>query len=50
MRRIVGNDPLPYGLAENLKTIQALEETAFKQGLIPRRMAISELFVDPQDR
>jgi len=50
MRQLVGNDPLPYGLAENLKTIQALEETAFKQGLIPRRMAIGELFVDPQAR
>jgi 4,5-dihydroxyphthalate decarboxylase len=47
LRKIVGHDPLPYGLAENLKTIQALEATAFKQGLTPRRMAIEELFVDP---
>ncbi|MFT4069111.1 PhnD/SsuA/transferrin family substrate-binding protein [Paraburkholderia sp.] len=50
MREIVGHDPLPYGLAENIKTIRALEETAFKQGLIPRRMAIDELFVDPRAR
>lgn len=48
LRKIVGHDPLPYGLQENLKTIQTLEATAFKQGLTPRRMAIDELFVDPQ--
>lgn len=47
LRSIVGNDPLPYGLKENLKTIEALEATAFKQGLTPRRMAINELFADP---
>lgn len=48
LRKIVGHDPLPYGLKENLRTIEALEATAFKQGLTPRRMAISELFVDPR--
>ncbi|SDR29631.1 4,5-dihydroxyphthalate decarboxylase [Paraburkholderia fungorum] len=47
LRKIVGHDPLPYGLRENLKTIQTLEATAFKQGLTPRRMDIDELFVDP---
>ena len=50
LRKIVGHDPLPYGLAENLKTIQALEATAFRQGLTPRRMSIDELFVDPLAR
>lgn len=44
---IVGPDPLPYGIEENLATIKALEETAFRQGLTPRRMRIDELFVDP---
>jgi 4,5-dihydroxyphthalate decarboxylase len=48
LRKIVGHDPLPYGLKENLKTIETLEATAFKQGLTPRRMSIGELFVDPQ--
>jgi 4,5-dihydroxyphthalate decarboxylase len=48
LREIVGHDPLPYGLQENLKTIEALEATAFKQGLTPRRMSVYELFVDPQ--
>lgn len=47
LRKIVGHDPLPYGLQENLKTIETLEATAFKQGLTPRRMSVSELFVDP---
>ena len=48
LRKIVGHDPLPYGIEENRKTIEALEATAFKQGLTPRRMSMSELFVDPR--
>jgi len=43
-REFVG-DPLPYGIEANLETIKALEDTAFKQGLTPRRMSIEELFV-----
>ena len=48
LRKIVGHDPLPYGLAANLKTIEALSNTAFKQQLTPRHMPVSELFVDPE--
>ena len=48
LREIVGHDPLPYGIEENRKTIEALEATAFKQGLTPRRMSMSELFADPR--
>ncbi len=48
LRKIVGHDPLPYGIEENRKTIETLEATAFKQGLTPRRMSMSELFVDPR--
>jgi 4,5-dihydroxyphthalate decarboxylase len=48
LRKIVGEDPLPYGIAANIATIQALEETAFRQGLTPRRMSLSDLFVDPE--
>jgi 4,5-dihydroxyphthalate decarboxylase len=48
LREIVGHDPLPYGIEENRKTIEALEATAFKQALTPRRMTMSELFVDPR--
>jgi len=48
LRKIVGHDPLPYGMAANLKTIEALSSTAFKQKLTPRRMSLDSLFVDPQ--
>jgi 4,5-dihydroxyphthalate decarboxylase len=48
LQKIVGRDPLPYGIEENRKTIEALEATAFKQGLTPRRMPMKELFVDPR--
>lgn len=47
LQKIVGPDPLPYGIAENRATIEALEKTAFDQGLTPRRMSMDELFVDP---
>jgi 4,5-dihydroxyphthalate decarboxylase len=50
LRKIVGHDPLPYGIEENRKTIETLEATAFKQALTPRRMSMSELFVDPSAR
>jgi 4,5-dihydroxyphthalate decarboxylase len=48
LRKVVGPDPLPYGIDANIRTIQALEDTAFKQGLTPRRMSVAELFVDPE--
>jgi 4,5-dihydroxyphthalate decarboxylase len=47
LTKIVGADPLPYGMAANMPTIRALEDTAFKQQLVPRRMSVDELFVDP---
>lgn len=47
LQPLVGNDPLPYGIEANIRTIQALEKTAFDQGLTPRRMSIDELFVNP---
>ena len=45
---VVGDDPLPFGIERNRATIEALESYAFKQKLIPRRMPIEELFVDPE--
>lgn len=48
LQTIVGPDPLPYGIAANRATIEALEKTAFDQGLTPRRMSMDELFVDPE--
>jgi 4,5-dihydroxyphthalate decarboxylase len=49
LSKIVGEDPLPFGMNQNQSTIQALEDTAFKQKLTPRRMSIAELFVDPEN-
>jgi 4,5-dihydroxyphthalate decarboxylase len=48
LRKIVGPDPLPYGIDANLATIKALEETAFQQGLTPRRLSVDELFLNPE--
>ena len=45
---VVGEDPLPYGLKANLPAIEALINYALQQGLIPRRLSVSELFVDPE--
>lgn len=47
LRKIVGSDPLPYGIDANRATILALEKTAFDQRLTPKRMSIDDLFVDP---
>jgi 4,5-dihydroxyphthalate decarboxylase len=47
LSKIVGNDPLPYGIEVNRPTIEALEKTAWDQRLTPRRMTMDELFVDP---
>jgi 4,5-dihydroxyphthalate decarboxylase len=48
LSKIVGDDPLPFGMKQNLATIQALEDTAFKQKLTPRRMPVGDVFVDPE--
>jgi 4,5-dihydroxyphthalate decarboxylase len=48
LRSVVGHDPLPYGMAANIKTIEALEQTAYKQKLTPKRMSLESLFVDPE--
>jgi len=48
LSKIVGADPLPFGMKQNLATIKALEDAAFKQKLTPRRMRAEELFVDPE--
>jgi 4,5-dihydroxyphthalate decarboxylase len=47
LRKIVGPDPLPYGIEANLPTIEALERTAFNQALTPKRMSVEDLFIDP---
>jgi 4,5-dihydroxyphthalate decarboxylase len=48
LRKIVGHDPLPYGMEANRKTLEALADTAYKQKLTPKRMSLEALFVDPE--
>jgi len=43
---VVG-DPLPYGLQENAASIDAMLTYGLQQGLVPRRMPLDEVFVDP---
>jgi 4,5-dihydroxyphthalate decarboxylase len=37
-------DPLPYGLAPNRRVLEELVQTAVAQGIIPRAVAIEDLF------
>ena len=44
LREIVGDDPLPYGIAPNEKSIEALIEYSSDQHITSRRYAIGEVF------
>jgi len=44
--KIVGNDPLPYGLEVNRPGIETLALYAHQQGLTPRKLGIDELFLN----
>lgn len=44
---IVGPDPLPYGMQDNMPAILAMERAARNQGLIARRVEPAEAFIDP---
>jgi 4,5-dihydroxyphthalate decarboxylase len=48
LSNIVGADPLPYGMAANLPTINALQSIAHKQHLIPAIMPMEQIFFDPE--
>jgi len=41
-------NPLPCGLSANRATIEKLIDYALQQGLMPRRLSVDELFVDPE--
>jgi 4,5-dihydroxyphthalate decarboxylase len=41
---ITGSDPLPYGIAPNRQALQELIQYAFEQRILPRRLAVEELF------
>jgi 4,5-dihydroxyphthalate decarboxylase len=41
-------DPLPYGLKDNMPSIEAMLTYGLQQKLIPKRMSLEEAFVDPE--
>jgi 4,5-dihydroxyphthalate decarboxylase len=43
-RALMGDDPFPYGIARNRKTLDVLAGYTFAQGLAPRRLTIDEMF------
>jgi 4,5-dihydroxyphthalate decarboxylase len=45
---LVGDDPLPYGVKANLPSINALIDYSVQQRLMPRRLSVGELFIDPE--
>ena len=44
LSRVVGDDPLPYGLEPNRPSIDALQRICVKQGLLPGAMPVERLF------
>ncbi len=46
LMKIVGADPLPYGLAANRPSIEALKLYAEQQKLMAREVSVEELFID----
>jgi 4,5-dihydroxyphthalate decarboxylase len=42
------SDPLPYGIAANRASIEALITYALQQRLIPKRPALADVFFDPE--
>jgi 4,5-dihydroxyphthalate decarboxylase len=43
-RSLVGDDPLPYGLARNRKAIEAVIQFARDQKILPRQVSPEEMF------
>jgi 4,5-dihydroxyphthalate decarboxylase len=44
LRRLFGDDPFPYGLEPNRRTLEAFLQFAFEQGVCHRKLAPEELF------
>jgi 4,5-dihydroxyphthalate decarboxylase len=43
-RALMGDDPFPYGVARNRKTLETLAGYTYRQGLAPRRLKVEEMF------
>jgi 4,5-dihydroxyphthalate decarboxylase len=45
-RQMIGEDVYPYGLKNNLPTLEAATLYSYEQGLTKRRFALEELFAE----
>jgi 4,5-dihydroxyphthalate decarboxylase len=45
VRELMGDDPWPYGIEPNRKTLEAFLTFAFEQGICQRRLDPADLFV-----
>jgi len=43
-RALMGDDPFPYGVARNRKTLETLAGYTYRQGLAPRRLTVEQMF------
>jgi 4,5-dihydroxyphthalate decarboxylase len=41
---LMGDDPFPYGVRRNRRTLETLAGYTFRQGLAPRRLTVDEMF------
>ena len=46
MSKIVGPDPLPYGIEKNRASMKALMTYCFQQGLLKKEYSIDDMFVN----
>lgn len=44
VRKVMGNDYWPYGVKENIKSIEAMLRYSWQQGLLARKLAPDEIF------
>jgi 4,5-dihydroxyphthalate decarboxylase len=45
-RALMGDDPFPYGVAKNRKTLETLTGYTYRQGLAPRHLTVDEMFCE----
>lgn len=43
-RSLVGDDPMPYGIAKNRKPMEAIIDYAHQQHILPRKLSVEEVF------
>ncbi len=43
-RSLVGDDPMPYGIAKNRKAMEAIIDFAHQQHILPKKLSVEEVF------